>query len=243
MQVHGTIASFSGGDAGVAMLSGFIRSMVGTYGMDNNWGNVETIGSAMLMGGVSSELSGGEFWRGAAIGGIVAGANHVAHRVGASAEEKVREKRQQQHRRAQGIDIFQGTGRPDEDGYITFLEARDWYRNGGGKSLYADLAGLDLSKISASDFPEGIGSSKVFNLDQKYFANKNDAAVYGSISLRLTSQNTVVATSAFDIYDFDIKPWSSQTFIRNVATMGANAIHGSGQSFVIWIYGQGKIGK
>lgn len=95
MQVHGTIASFSGGDAGVAMLSGFIRSMVGTYGMDNNWGNVETIGSAMLMGGVSSELSGGEFWRGAAIGGIVAGANHVAHRVGASAEEKVREKRQQ----------------------------------------------------------------------------------------------------------------------------------------------------
>ncbi|MEM8939542.1 MAG: hypothetical protein AAGC64_09380 [Bacteroidota bacterium] len=33
-----------------------------------------------------------------------------------------------------------------------------------------------------------------------------------------------VATSAFDIYDFDSQPWSSQTFIRNVATMGANAI-------------------
>ncbi|MEM0942160.1 MAG: hypothetical protein AAGI25_20570, partial [Bacteroidota bacterium] len=149
----------------------------------------------------------------------------------------------QSSRGAQGLDAFQGTGRPDEDGYITFWEARDHYRNGGGTSLYADLGGLDLSKISANDFPEGIGSSNVFNLDQKYFANANDAAVFGSISLRLVDQNTVVAMRAFDIYDFDIKPWSSQTFIRNVATMGANAIHGSGQSFVIWIYGQGKIGK
>lgn len=37
------------------------------------------IGASALMGGISSELSGDNFWRGAAIGGIVAGANHLLH--------------------------------------------------------------------------------------------------------------------------------------------------------------------
>ena len=93
--VQGTIGTIDGGDFGSSFLSGFAGSMMGTAGDALKWGSVGTVSSAMLMGGVSSELSGGEFWRGAAIGGIVAGANHVAHRVGASAEERVREKRQQ----------------------------------------------------------------------------------------------------------------------------------------------------
>ncbi|MEM0940477.1 MAG: hypothetical protein AAGI25_11925 [Bacteroidota bacterium] len=116
----------------------------------------------------------------------------------------------QSSRGAQGLDAFQGTGRPDEDGYITFWEARDHYRNGGGTSLYADLARLDLSKISESDF-NGVGSYRTFNLDQDYFANANDAAVFGSITLKLIGPNTVQAYRAYDIYDFDIKPLNGTT--------------------------------
>ncbi|MFC2187423.1 RHS repeat-associated core domain-containing protein [Fulvivirgaceae bacterium LMO-SS25] len=144
-----------------------------------------------------------------------------------------------------GLDVLQGTGRPDEDGYISFWEARNWYRNGEGKSLYANLAGLDLGKISAKDFPNGVGSYRTFNLDQDYFENAQDATVFGSITLQLTDQNTVQAYRAYDIYDFDIKPLNgtASRFIRNVATMGALVIHGSGNGFIIYIYGQGKIGK
>jgi hypothetical protein len=110
--------------------------------------------------------------------------------------------------------------------------------------LYADLAGLDLSKISEADF-NGVGSYRSFNLDQDYFANTNDAAVFGSITLQLTGPNTVQAYSAYDIYDFDIKPLNgtSSRFIRNVAIMGAQFIHRNRDGFVIMIYGQGKIGK
>lgn len=93
--VQGTIATMDGGDFGSSFLSGFAGGLMSTAGDALKWGSVGTVSSAMLMGGVSSELSGGEFWRGAAVGGIVAGANHVAHRVGASAEEKVQQKRVQ----------------------------------------------------------------------------------------------------------------------------------------------------
>ena len=35
----------------------------------------------MILGGVASELTGGNFWKGAVIGGIVAGLNHYLHQV------------------------------------------------------------------------------------------------------------------------------------------------------------------
>ncbi len=33
------------------------------------------------MGGIGAEITGGDFWRGAAVGGIVAGANHGLHQI------------------------------------------------------------------------------------------------------------------------------------------------------------------
>jgi len=35
----------------------------------------------MVLGGVASELTGGNFWEGAVIGGVVAGLNHVMHNI------------------------------------------------------------------------------------------------------------------------------------------------------------------
>ncbi|WP_370901309.1 hypothetical protein [Chryseobacterium gossypii] len=39
------------------------------------------IASGAILGGVGSELTGGNFWQGAAIGGFVAGFNHVMHNI------------------------------------------------------------------------------------------------------------------------------------------------------------------
>ncbi|MDC8106503.1 hypothetical protein MTQ00_18450 [Chryseobacterium sp. B21-037] len=41
-----------------------------------------TIAFGALAGGIGSELTGGNFWQGAVIGGIVAGLNHAMHRIG-----------------------------------------------------------------------------------------------------------------------------------------------------------------
>ncbi|MCJ7933844.1 MAG: hypothetical protein MUW56_09460 [Chryseobacterium sp.] len=38
-----------------------------------------TVVSGMVLGGVGSELTGGNFWQGALIGGVVAGLNHTMH--------------------------------------------------------------------------------------------------------------------------------------------------------------------
>ncbi|REC48607.1 RHS repeat-associated core domain-containing protein [Chryseobacterium pennipullorum] len=40
-----------------------------------------TVLSGMVLGGVGAELTGGNFWQGAVIGGTVAGLNHVVHKV------------------------------------------------------------------------------------------------------------------------------------------------------------------
>ncbi|WP_370901325.1 T6SS effector amidase Tae4 family protein [Chryseobacterium gossypii] len=43
---------------------------------------VGVIASGAVLGGVGSELTGGNFWQGAAIGGVVAGLNHAMHQMG-----------------------------------------------------------------------------------------------------------------------------------------------------------------
>ena len=48
--------------------------------------------------------------------------------------------------------------RPDENGYITFIEVAWWWRHGNGEPLYARLDLLDLSAVLADDF-EFIGQS------------------------------------------------------------------------------------
>jgi len=134
-------------------------------------------------------------------------------------------------------------GRPDADGNVTFGEAYGWWKDGGGQSLYQNVGNLDLSRIKASDFPKGVGSKQSFNLDLGKFTNVNNALVYGNISLTLLPGNKVVATSAYDIYNFDMQNWNQKTFIRNMATIGAGMLHGSGDPFIIYLYGTGTIGK
>ena len=69
--------------------------------------------------------------------------------------------------------------RPDWDGYLTLSEANDWYRNGNGESLYADLSKINLSRLlSLGEL--FVNQEKVVNL---FFASItiNDALVYGTV--------------------------------------------------------------
>jgi len=53
----------------------------------------------MLVGGFTAEATGGQFWKGAAIAGIVAGANHAAHWVSLSPDEKSSIKAQREYKK------------------------------------------------------------------------------------------------------------------------------------------------
>ncbi|MDN3604325.1 hypothetical protein [Belliella kenyensis] len=59
--------------------SGSLGSLVGSA--THNLGAVGQIAGSSLMGGIGAELSGGDFWRGAAVGATVSSLNHLAHRV------------------------------------------------------------------------------------------------------------------------------------------------------------------
>jgi len=136
-----------------------------------------------------------------------------------------------------------GRGRPDADGHLNIFEANSWYRNGGGQSLYVNLGNYDLSGITVKD-SKGVGDVKSFNLQTpKYAMSANRGLVFGSISLKYVGNNQVVATSAYDIYDFDYKPLNGtwERVFRNFATFSGNMLSGPGDPFIIYIMGTGTI--
>ena len=81
--VQGTLSFMQGGNFFTAAASAFLASFASfgyfkTGGSDANSGAGQ-VAFSMLSGGVGSVLTGGNFWDGVKIGGIVALFNHVAH--------------------------------------------------------------------------------------------------------------------------------------------------------------------
>lgn len=128
--------------------------------------------------------------------------------------------------------------RPDYDGYLTLDEANDWYRNGNGETLYADLRKINLYGVGPFGKDE-INKTISVNLQASPFTLK-DGLVYGHIGLKVLPDNYV--TADFDTYDFDIKPWSDfSIWIRNVATKIGGIYAGKGTPFDIKFYGAAKL--
>jgi len=69
---HG-FASGASGSWGASLFGGIAGSFANSA--------AGTVISGMVLGGVASELTGGNFWQGAVIGGVVAGLNHVMHQM------------------------------------------------------------------------------------------------------------------------------------------------------------------
>ncbi len=82
---QGTLSLMQNGDFKQSFFSGFFGS-VGASAFGAVAGSaansaIGTIAFGAVAGGVGSQLSGGNFWQGAVIGGIVAGLNHTLHRA------------------------------------------------------------------------------------------------------------------------------------------------------------------
>ncbi|OWP82982.1 hypothetical protein BWK59_12960 [Flavobacterium davisii] len=80
---QGVLSSVQGGNFWSAALSGAFGSLgasaFGAIGGDFAKSTVGTITFGAISGGVGAELSGGNFWQGVVIGGIVVGLNHAMH--------------------------------------------------------------------------------------------------------------------------------------------------------------------
>lgn len=118
---------------------------------------------------------------------------------------------------------------PDNDGYLTLGEATWQWRNGQGQPVDVDLGTLDLSAVRASNFP-GPGSKYLFSTAKPW-----DFLVHGSITLQMNPNGTVSGLT--NTYNFDIKHWGVQTFIRNVEAGIGGFYAGQGQQFDIHFRG------
>lgn len=183
------------------------------------------IGAAVsgFAGGAAAEFTGGDFKQGAMTAAIVYLFNQRGGRSKNS--EKLRQNRIKK--------LLNGA----KDGHITLEEARAWYQHGNGEPLTADMSKIDFGSISASDFPEGVGSFKYINT---FFKDTPDGNVYGTIKLTLTSPNTVEATAGYDNYDFDVN-WKDGRHFRNIFTKAGELYNGSGSPFRINLHGVGVL--
>lgn len=126
------------------------------------------------------------------------------------------------------------SSRPDWDGYITLDEANEWYRNGNGRTLYADFSKINLSKLSPSKEVQALGISLF-----KYSTSVNDMLVYGSIKVSFISEQCI--KSDYDKYDFDMHKGGFKTKIRNFLTKIGASVAGKGVPFEIRFYGKKEL--
>ncbi|MET3037582.1 RHS repeat-associated core domain-containing protein [Chryseobacterium sp. NRRL B-14859] len=83
---QGTLSLMQGGTHQSGMISGFLGSMGATIFKEVAGSFAKSaegmVLSGAVMGGVGAELTGGNFWQGALVGGVVAGLNHYFHSLG-----------------------------------------------------------------------------------------------------------------------------------------------------------------
>ncbi|MCG7281611.1 hypothetical protein MHJ94_09940, partial [Chryseobacterium taklimakanense] len=184
---------------------------------------VGQIAVGAITGGIGAELSGGNFWQGAVIGGIVAGLNAAMHRMDTPFDEKT----VQSQRQGEPWDL-------DGDGRISLDEANNWYRKGGGKSITLDASKIDLNSADTSKWQKGgkYGVQTLFN--------SKEGRVLGNITVEYLGNNQVKILP--DTYNFEMhgNPLSVRnpiknygTWIRNTATILGLLKAGSGMQYKI----------
>ncbi|MGD1961870.1 MAG: RHS repeat-associated core domain-containing protein [Fulvivirga sp.] len=243
---QGGLSAAQGGDFLTAFASGAVGGIVGlgTEGLSGTGGDLATIGSSMLLGGATAEATGGEFWKGAAISGIVAGANHVAHRAAATPEERLARKIRRAQRRA---NRQQSGGRPDL-GYVG-----NEIRSRAGSDFSKDLferywLGKGDARLSNERFLEIW--DEIYRVDPKVFSKRGRKITmedgskvyartvnfYGSDEYALALGRATVffdATSNlpvgfYDYYDFDPKDWGVRS---NSAEIKTRMVHTAGKAY------------
>jgi hypothetical protein len=126
---------------------------------------------------------------------------------------------------------------PDNDGYITFLEAAYNWKHNSGTDMDADLWRLDLSRINVSDFDGA--ETKSFNLSSPFFqysANLDESLIYGRLDLRYLGGNMVESTTGRENFSFQMT-----NPLHALGNGYARIVLGKGTQFNINLHGQAWI--
>jgi len=121
--------------------------------------------------------------------------------------------------------------RPDWDGYLSFDEAREWYRNGNGQPLYIDVSQINLGKFNQTELP--FGNPTAVNYDLTHISNLTTGLVYGTLTLTNIGYSPMLNTitvklggtnGKIDTYNFNM---DGRT-VRDILTWygGAVSAHG-----------------
>ncbi|AZA52499.1 hypothetical protein [Chryseobacterium sp. G0201] len=174
-----------------------------------------TIAFGSLAGGFGSALTGGNFWQGALIGGVVAGLNHLMHMDDGSGDGD-------------------GNGDPPRKKY-KFKDAKARWQSRKGGTVDVDASTIDWSNSDLKQ-PVGNGTYRV-RLDGRNQANTDDALVHGTVTIEPVTGKPGYYQMAMDgetgcrcgRYDFEMKnnEWLSvDGFKRNIATFGGQVLNG-----------------
>jgi hypothetical protein len=123
-------------------------------------------------------------------------------------------------------------------GQLTLAAANQHWQDGNGMPLVIDINTLDLSNVQLKENDQNPFQAQ---FDGRNYSSLNDALVYGTVTLVPGANNDVIGGK--DFYNFDIKPWSSQTILRNIATYIGGFIAGKGTPYKINFIGTAQVGK
>ncbi|MDQ1086602.1 FG-GAP-like repeat-containing protein [Siphonobacter sp. SORGH_AS_1065] len=219
--VGGVVSGAQSGNFGSGFLAGMTGSVVGS--LTGNLPVSAQIGASALLGGIASKLSGGDFWKGAAQAGIVAGFNHAMHRLTDIDPSKYREKIKRK--------IL-------SDGEITLEEANLWWKVGNGEALNIDAIKVIPYVYDVEFFNDQASRQTVFDPTNRY------GRVVGNILLSRENSASTEARILDDFYNFEEHPGTSVlTKLRNWATEIGAQKAGVGKPYFIKFNGTVPIKK
>lgn len=212
---QGWLEGIQGGNMFHGFMMGAVSGAGGHY-IDkyaNSLGKAGEIAANAALSGTVSEIGGGKFANGAITGAYSIMFNDMMHRRTKQEMKKIIE----------------------ADGVLSFEEAYYWYKHGKGTTLTVDASKIDLNFVDISGMKVGDKISV-----STWKGGVDQGIVYGSISIEYVGNNAVLISD--DKYDFDMHSWSNiGESVRNIETIFADWVHGTGTPFKIHFKGYNKI--
>lgn len=224
----GVFSALDGGNFGQAFLSGAAASGIGSFAQGVEMNSSLMLASTTLMGGVTAWATGGDFLQGAMQGFIIGGLNHMQHDQYDPINDRYSDKVKSRYRMRTDAKYKQKIkSEIEKDGILSFEEAYYWYGYGDGSSITVDASKMDLGRIDIRGRKVGDQLPiRTLSLYGKY----NQGLVYGHIKVIYKGNNLFEILQ--DRYYFDIKLQLNMT-VRNIETLGAWMLHGTGTPFNI----------
>lgn len=225
----GVISAFDGGNFTSSFISGAAASGIGSFAQSVHINNGLMVASTTAMGGFVAWATGGDFLMGAMQGMAIGVMNHTQHDPTEDIEKRktmsrLRMKNDLEYKQRIIKDI-------QKDGMLTFKEAYYWYGYGDGSDITVDASKLELGKIDTTGKKVG-DQWTVPTLS--WSGNHDVGLVYGTVTVEYKGNNTFYIFP--DTYNFDIHTenfFTLHTIKRNIETIGASMLHGSGTPFNI----------